>query len=734
MANLSKSDSELIEKTNKTIAELVFPKYELQKAYNYYNGKRDPEQYRYLEENFGIGNPTSIEFIPLIKKHIDALVGEYLGLPIKPKITCKDSQTISKITREKELTISTEIFKYLEKKLKNKLAEYIQKGSKDALIDTSIQKELDDLKENLDQSFVSQYEIAAQYVLTYICQARSTDLQTKLRTLLLDLLITGYTFFRVKPSPNNENVSIEVLNPLNTFIEKNPESPYIKDSQRAVVRKWLTKEQILNIYGNQMSKDDRESLKEQWRDQFDNTAYYVRSFTGSNGMPQTDGLQAGREVVPGYPTGSYTSYNYKLIPVYEVEWIETDSNYVMQRYSTVRIGEQIYILNGMDKNVQREWDSPSKCCLTVNGVYFVNRNAEPYSLMLACASLQDKYDLLHFYRDNLIASSGTVGSIVDVSMLPSFLGVNMPERLQKWKAYKKAGTALIDSSQEGRVGNGQAPNTIYNGYDDTVKAQAIQAIQIAIEAVEATASSITGVFRERLNGIEQRDAVTNIKIGANNSFIITKQYYQQMDLVTNELLLDALNTGKKVYKNGLTGTIILGDKLQKIFTASAEYFTLTDHDVHIDTTTNVIKDMEYIKQIIPNFIQSGSLSPEIIFEAISTESPTDLKRKVQLAFAKQRKENNQLQQAMQKIQQLEQQLQEASKQLQKYQQQDQQLQQKQLQIEEEKLKQAREINLYKARTDRTYKEATVEEQRRRTDMEYNQMYDGNPFNDKIRQV
>jgi len=44
-------------------------------------------------------------------------------------------------------------------------------------------------------------------------------------------------------------------------------------------------------------------------------------------------------------------------------------------------------------------------------------------------------------------------------------------------------------------------NTIYNGYDDTVKAQAIQAIQMAIEATEQTCSSITGVFRERLNGI-----------------------------------------------------------------------------------------------------------------------------------------------------------------------------------------------------------------------------------------
>ena len=64
---------------------------------------------------------------------------------------------------------------------------------------------------------------------------------TKLRTLFLDLLITGYMFYRVKASRNNNDVEIEVLNPLNTFFDKNPESPYIKDSYRVVVRKWLTK-------------------------------------------------------------------------------------------------------------------------------------------------------------------------------------------------------------------------------------------------------------------------------------------------------------------------------------------------------------------------------------------------------------------------------------------------------------------------------------------------------------
>jgi len=48
----------LIAKTDLAIMELVKEKTELKKAYNYYNCKRDPEQYRYLEENFGLGQPT----------------------------------------------------------------------------------------------------------------------------------------------------------------------------------------------------------------------------------------------------------------------------------------------------------------------------------------------------------------------------------------------------------------------------------------------------------------------------------------------------------------------------------------------------------------------------------------------------------------------------------------------------------------------------------------------------
>ena len=725
-------DQELIDYTNKTIAELVYPKWDLQKAYNYYNGKMDADQYRYLEENYGIGNPTSVEFIPLIKKHIDALVGEYLGTPILPKVTCKDSATLSKITREKELKITKEVYEFLQKRLNNKLLEFLQNGQQGKIVDNSVQQDIDNLIEDLDQNFISQYEAAAQDVVQYIMQSRKTDIITKLRKLLTDLLITGYTFYRVKPTPADNNVMIEVLDPLNTFIDKNPESAYVKDSYRVVVRKWLTKPDILNMYGKKLHKKDLDLINESWQDAFDTSTYYIRSFTNADGTPQTDGLQAGKEIVPGYPTGPYNTYNYKLIPVYEVEWIKTDKKHVMQRYKTVRIGESIFILYGQDENVIRSQDDPTRCSLSVNGVYFTNRSSEPYSLVLACASLQDKYNLLHFYRDNLIASSGNVGDWIDVSMLPKFLGVNLPERLQKFLAYKKAGIAPIDTSQEGRLGAGQAPiNTIFNGYDDTIKAQTVQAIQIAIDSVEQTASSITGVFRERLNGIQQKDAVTNVQTSVNNSFIITKQYYQQMDVVVEEMLLDALNLAKIVFKKGLQGTIILGDKRQRVFTALPEYFTISDYDIHIVTSSNITRQLEQLKALVPDLIKSQIMGPELIVDAVTTENVPDFRSKVQKAIKKQKEEMNQMQQLQQQNEQMQQELQQIQKQAEQLQNKVEQLNEAKIQLESQKAQMENEVAWYKAKTERSYRESVAEQDAKRTEIEYLQLHDGNPYNDKV---
>lgn len=731
---VARNNDYIIEQIDRAISELVYDKWNLHKAYNYYNGKRDPEQFRYLEENFGIGNPTSVEFTPLIKKHIDALIGEYLDIPIMPKVSCKDSVTISQISKDLQEEINNQLLNYYQSKIQAANMQ-LQRGEQPQE-DKNIEQQMEKITEHIANNFISNYEIAAQYVIEYVIQSRQTDLKNKQHLLLLDLLAGGMAAFKVKPSSTGKSLTIEVTNPLNTFVDRNPESPYISDAYRIVHRVWMTKQQILAKYGKELSQESRSELEDLYEHCAEYSYTYIRTSAGLHQHYQAEGavkgIANGQVVVPGYPGDPGDMYNYKLLPVYEVEWIETDKEgkeYVQNRYEGVRIGNSIYITTGKSENVVRTMSEPNLCKLSYGGMYLLNRDNEPSSLVLQCANLQDKYDVVMYLRDNVLANSGTAGDWLDVSMLPTFLGADTTERIQKWIAYKKAGTALMDSSQEGRGFNN---NTFVAGYDDSVKAQVIQAFDLVLLRIEEQTSSITGVFRERLNGITQKDAVSNVEAGARNSFTITKPFYQKMDTLTIELLSNCLDMAKIVWRDGLQGTLVLGDKLQKVFNILPKYFTHTDFDVHIVPSTEILKDMQQMQGLVIELIKTGIIEPDLAVDAAACKSLTELKYTVKTAWAKKKAENNQIQQLSQKLEEAEQ----AIKQLQ---QQNQELQaevkkndEARLEIEKERLKADTQIRWYQAQTERDFKTNQSEVDKQKVQIELNQMYDGNPYNDQIR--
>jgi outer membrane murein-binding lipoprotein Lpp len=721
-------ESEITATIDKIISELVYDKNKLVKAYNYYHGKRDADQFRHLEENYGIGTPTAVEFVPLVRKHIDILIGEYLSTPVLPRVSCKDTNTLSNIHQEKQTAILEGVFKTLqthfEKQINNK---EFQKASTEAL-----EVQLKNLIEDIDTNFISNYEIAGQNIVDYSMQSRNIDFTNKRKIILTDLLISGTCYYTVKPSFTRTNADLKVLNPLHAYVDRNSDSPYLKHSTRAVYVEYMTKEQILSAFGDFLNEEDLESLSDNGEFS-DSTASYVRSYdstvTGDSGL-EYDGILGGFEVTPLYPYENTTSKYYRTYPVYFTEWLKADKEngeYLTNRYEGIRIGTNIYLPLGKSEDVVRSMDNPKECTLAINGIFYSDRNGDPTSLVLSTANLQDKYDILHFIRDNIIAESGTVGDWIDVAHLPTFLGDDVPERLMKFKAYKKQGLGLFDSSQEGEV-----VNTTFSGYDDSVKLNAIQAIDLTIQRTEETCSSITGVFRERLGGIEQKDAVTNVQVGIKNSALITKQYYQLMDLMTREILIDLLNIFKIVFKNGITGTLVLGDKLNKIFTALPEHYTLTDFDIHIADTTEVLQEIETIKQLSFEFTKSNSVTPDIILETVTTKGLTSLKAKVNKALTKQKEENGQLQQLSQQVEQLNQQLKEVSGEAQKYQQQVKQLNADKLTIEKEKLQFEKELGWFKAKSTDEFNDSKLELEKKRVELEGLQLIDDNPKNDEIK--
>ena len=200
------------------------------------------------------------------------------------------------------------------------------------------------------------------------------------------------------------------------------------------------------------------------------------------------------------------------------------------------------------------------------------------------------------------------------------------------------------------------------------------------------------------------------------------------------MLLSSLNQAKVTFKKGLTGTLILGDKYQKIFTALPEHFTLTDYDIHVISSTEVMEDLQTIKSLVPELVKMQAITPDVLVEALTSKSLTDLKHKMQKAMRVQKEENNQIGQLTQQLEEAQQQLQQIQGELQKSQQKVQQLDEKRLMLEQEKIQLDYQVNWLKANTDKTYKERQMDVEEKRTEVEIMQLRDGNPYNDLIKNV
>ena len=347
--------------------------------------------------------------------------------------------------------------------------------------------------------------------------------------------------------------------------------------------------------------------------------------------------------------------------------------------------------------------------------------------MLATADLQDKYDLNLYLKDNAIALAGTRGAIIDVAAIPEFIGDTPEERIIKFQAYRKVGTSLIDSAQEGL----QNLNTIYNGYDDTIQPGTIQAYQLSIQMIEDTVSSITGVFRERLGGIEQRDAVQNVEIGMQQSYIITKRYYQAMDTLVKEMLSDCIDMAKIVYKEGLTGQLILGDK-REIINILPEYYTFTSYDINLADTTEIMKEQELIKQLALQLVGSNQFDPEILMIVSTSKSLTEMKELSMKCIKEKKLENDQIQQLTQQLQQAQEQQKQMQKQLEESTRKIAQLNEKKLNLEQQNNQMDQEIEYAKIRSNEDLKNRELDIIEQRNKLEAAQLMDDNPNNDAVK--
>ena len=210
-----------------------------------------------------------------------------------------------------------------------------------------------------------------------------------------------------------------------------------------------------------------------------------------------------------------------------------------------------------------------------------------------------------------------------------------------------------------------------------------------------------------------------------------------MDLMYKEINYDLLNLAKYVYKDGLTGTINLGDRLVKVFTALPEHYTLTDFDIHITDSSETFRLREQMQGINVEFIKAGMIDARDSIAIMRAKNMTELKLYMDKALADKKAENDMVANLQQQVEQMtserkqyEQQIQQLNSQLQSLQKQLQTNNQQKLEIEQQRV----ELEEKVARDKKEYNDKLIEVKNKQLSAEILQIRDGNPYNDQIRDV
>jgi hypothetical protein len=114
-------------------------------------------------------------------------------------------------------------------------------------------------------------------------------------------------------------------------------------------------------------------------------------------------------------------------------------------------------------------------------------------------------------------------------------------RLTKWVTLRKQGLELVDPTEDGA--------NLFQHYGDfnaSIQGDAINAVNAILESLAVQADIVSGVPRQMLGVIEQRDAVENVKVGINQVSVLS---WRCLEILTGVLTAETLDNFKWAYRN-----------------------------------------------------------------------------------------------------------------------------------------------------------------------------------------
>jgi hypothetical protein len=615
-------------------------RYQMLKAYQYYNGILDEEDYSHVLKPYGEKRenfPAELKNYNIIKPIVDVLIGEKTDRPFNYTVKVNNDDVANKKEEEKKKALKQNLMQQFLFELKEQGVDIGELGPKER------PKPPKDVKETVERDYRDTRAIRGQQSLNYM--EDDLELERKHQKGWKHWLIAGMVCSIREAGP--QEVDYRIINPLNVDFQKSDEVDFIEDAQWASHRKLATVSEVVDEFYEELTAEEIDQLEDPDTGTGNRDLSFIQyDDTGSRARSQEDGRLI--EVVEcywksmkkigivtftgpfGMPREKKVESDYDVGEEESVEWY-----WISESWRGYRIDDKFYKRIEPVPVQRRSKDNLSECKLPLNGRTYSNMNSPNISLVMLGMAYQQQYNIYKFRLENMIAKAKGTLAQLDVDMIPEQWDMD------DFMYYAEAtGIMWTQFNKEGNKMNPQHQTVI------DMTAEAIQDYVTLLQSVVQEWEKLSGVSRQRQGNIQPQET----KSGAENAIVqssyVTEDYFNRYAHFEERELEALLDYSKWAWINDKALSYTVGNGKDQISKIDGIQHMETEYGVQISDSR---EDMEMKKQLkdLSQAMLQNDVPLSQVMEILEANSTTGLKEKVEKA----EKSRQRLQQQMQKMEQ-----------------------------------------------------------------------------------
>lgn len=569
--------------------------------YQAYHGHFDPKDYEHVTDQYGTPFPARMTNYNIIAPKIDLLTSEELRRPMETKISSVNRDAVNRKQDFKVGLILDSLLGDVKKEINDVMGMEINQNNEDFEIP-------DDIEQFMRYTYKEAVEEVAEDGVEYLKQKyRWKEI---FKNGFRDLLVLGKVFYRIEVK--NGDPFIRRVDPRNIAFDSAIDTDYIDETQWVIEQRWLSVNEILDEFGEELTKEDVVELEKmrhissgtelahyntsmEWLNYDSSTGVRIRIIQGEwKSIRALKFKVSPNKYDPANPFRKAVSDTYRPR---KGEQIET--KYVDDIWEGTKIGGRIAVRCRRRPNQVRSVDDAGSTPLSYVGCTHNMSAGRVTSLVDVLKHIQVLYNVVMYHIELTLSRAGGKAVVYDVSQMPSNIGMDMQTVLYH---IKNDGIIPINSRDEG------ADTARFNQFqqvDFTLSNSVQQLINLKL-MLEQTAGQVCGISPQREGAVSQYEAVGNVQRTVIQSNLVTENWFFQHSQVKKRVVERVCNLMKICWAEGKRAGFILGDGAFKLLNILPE-IALNDYGIFINEGGKDDAIKQSITQLSQAALQSGNL-------------------------------------------------------------------------------------------------------------------------------